>query len=45
MKKGIAWWTDKHVKFRNPGGNPNLTSAFQGEQALSRIVTIEDDKE
>ncbi|XP_024275574.1 cell cycle control protein 50A [Oncorhynchus tshawytscha] len=30
MKKGIAWWTDKHVKFRNPGGNPNLTSAFQG---------------
>eukprot|EP00063_Salmo_salar_P085541 XP_014060376.1 PREDICTED: cell cycle control protein 50A [Salmo salar] len=28
--KGIAWSTDKHVKFRNPGGNPNLTSAFQG---------------
>lgn len=27
---GIAWWTDKHVKFRNPGGNPNLTAAFQG---------------
>lgn len=30
-KTGIAWWTDKHVKFRNPGGNnPNLTVAFQG---------------
>ena len=30
MKKGIAWWTDKNVKFRNPGGNANLTVAFQG---------------
>ncbi|XP_060773920.1 cell cycle control protein 50A-like [Neoarius graeffei] len=30
MKKGIAWWTDKHVKFRNPGGsNSNLTAVFQ----------------
>ncbi|KAL6486672.1 hypothetical protein MHYP_G00060640 [Metynnis hypsauchen] len=30
MKKGIAWWTDKHVKFRNPGGsNANLTAVFQ----------------
>lgn len=29
IKKGIAWWTDKHVKFRNPGGNnPNLTAVF-----------------
>uniref|UniRef100_A0A8C4DEP1 Cell cycle control protein n=2 Tax=Dicentrarchus labrax TaxID=13489 RepID=A0A8C4DEP1_DICLA len=28
VKKGIAWWTDKHVKFRNPG--ENLTAAFQG---------------
>lgn len=28
---GIAWWTDKHVKFGNPGGNnPNLTAVFQG---------------
>uniref|UniRef100_A0A3Q3LI54 Cell cycle control protein n=1 Tax=Mastacembelus armatus TaxID=205130 RepID=A0A3Q3LI54_9TELE len=28
---GIAWWTDKHVKFRNPGGsNANLTAVFQG---------------
>ncbi|KAM9840713.1 cell cycle control protein 50A-like [Aulostomus maculatus] len=28
---GIAWWIDKHVKFRNPGGNnPNLTAVFQG---------------
>ncbi|XP_012693567.1 transmembrane protein 30Aa [Clupea harengus] len=31
MRKGIAWWTDKHVKFRNPGGNDNnLTTAFAG---------------
>ncbi|KAM9798581.1 cell cycle control protein 50A-like [Neosynchiropus ocellatus] len=30
-KTGIAWWTDKHVKFRNPGGNnANLTEVFQG---------------
>ncbi|KAI3364626.1 hypothetical protein L3Q82_011406, partial [Scortum barcoo] len=28
---GIAWWTDKHVKFRNPQpSNPNLTAVFQG---------------
>lgn len=28
---GIAWWTDKHVKFRNPGvNNQNLTAVFQG---------------
>ncbi|KAJ0061322.1 hypothetical protein NL108_014985, partial [Boleophthalmus pectinirostris] len=27
---GIAWWTDKHVKFRNPGVSANLTAAFQG---------------
>lgn len=26
---GIAWWTDKHVKFRNPT-NSNLTAVFQG---------------
>ncbi|XP_062323326.1 cell cycle control protein 50A-like [Osmerus eperlanus] len=31
MRKGIAWWTDKHVKFRNPdANNPNLTAVFQG---------------
>ncbi|KAK2843420.1 hypothetical protein Q7C36_011635 [Tachysurus vachellii] len=29
MKKGIAWWTDKFVKFRNPAGD-NLTAAFEG---------------
>ncbi|KAI4884686.1 hypothetical protein NFI96_020387 [Prochilodus magdalenae] len=30
MRKGIAWWTDKHVKFRNPGGsNANLTVVFK----------------
>jgi hypothetical protein len=31
VKKGIAWWTDKHVKFRNPSGNNNLTVVFQGD--------------
>lgn len=34
VKKGIAWWTDKHVKFRNPGGNDNLTVSFEGEQTV-----------
>lgn len=29
VKKGIAWWTDKNVKFRNPAVD-NLTAAFQG---------------
>lgn len=37
-KKGIAWWTDKHVKFRNPGGNNNLTAAFQGD--LSHLCAL-----
>ncbi|XP_069830748.1 cell cycle control protein 50A [Dendropsophus ebraccatus] len=30
-KKGIAWWTDKNVKFRNPTGNSSAT--------LSQIFT------
>ncbi|XP_071597645.1 cell cycle control protein 50A isoform X2 [Heliangelus exortis] len=31
VKKGIAWWTDKNVKFRNPTGDGNnLTALFQG---------------
>ncbi|XP_020641510.1 cell cycle control protein 50A [Pogona vitticeps] len=30
-KRGIAWWTDKNVKFRNPSGaSGNLTILFQG---------------
>ncbi|XP_015265022.1 PREDICTED: cell cycle control protein 50A [Gekko japonicus] len=30
-KKGIAWWTDKYVKFRNPvGDDNNLTVLFRG---------------
>uniref|UniRef100_A0A8C7KDB2 Cell cycle control protein n=1 Tax=Oncorhynchus kisutch TaxID=8019 RepID=A0A8C7KDB2_ONCKI len=33
--KGIAWWTDKHVKFSNPGGSPNLTSVFQGKHPIN----------
>lgn len=31
LKKGIAWWTDKHVKFRNPGGTTNFSLAFKGD--------------
>ncbi|XP_030054908.1 cell cycle control protein 50A [Microcaecilia unicolor] len=31
IKKGIAWWTDKNVKFRNPTENlTDLKTAFQG---------------
>ncbi|XP_023649617.1 cell cycle control protein 50A-like [Paramormyrops kingsleyae] len=31
VKTGIAWWTDKHVKFRNPvGDGSNLSAVFQG---------------
>lgn len=38
---GIAWWTDKHVKFRNPGlNNPNLTAAFQGISRSSFFVYL-----
>lgn len=33
VKKGIAWWTDKHVKFRNPAGSANLSVAFQGDSS------------
>lgn len=32
LKKGIAWWTDKNVKFRNPvGETDNLKALFQGK--------------
>ncbi|NP_001080854.1 transmembrane protein 30A L homeolog [Xenopus laevis] len=31
IKKGIAWWTDKNVKFKNPTGNTsNPESIFSG---------------
>ncbi|KAE8603172.1 hypothetical protein XENTR_v10014240 [Xenopus tropicalis] len=31
VKKGIAWWTDKNVKFKNPTGNAsNLEAVFAG---------------
>lgn len=43
VKKGIAWWTDKHVKFRNPGGSSNLTVAFQGD--LSEAHSIPGDSQ
>nr|XP_025863246.1 LOW QUALITY PROTEIN: cell cycle control protein 50A [Vulpes vulpes] len=29
-KKGIAWWTDKNVKFRNPPGEQSLEERFKG---------------
>ncbi|KAM5256344.1 cell cycle control protein 50A isoform 2-T2 [Ctenodactylus gundi] len=29
-KKGIAWWTDKNVKFRNPPGGGSLQERFKG---------------
>ncbi|KAG8513197.1 Cell cycle control protein 50A, partial [Galemys pyrenaicus] len=29
-KKGIAWWTDKNVKFRNPAGTESLEERFRG---------------
>ncbi|KAM4699378.1 cell cycle control protein 50B-like [Discoglossus pictus] len=28
--KGISWWTDYNVKFRNPGDGTNLTAIFEG---------------
>ncbi|XP_077626368.1 LOW QUALITY PROTEIN: cell cycle control protein 50A [Crocuta crocuta] len=28
-KKGIAWWTDKNVKFRNPPGGDSLEERFK----------------
>jgi hypothetical protein len=30
-KKGIAWWTDKNVKFRNPPGEGSLAERFKGK--------------
>lgn len=35
IKKGIAWWTDKNVKFRNPKGDGNLTALFQGKKYVN----------
>lgn len=29
-RKGIAWWTDKNVKFRNPPGEGPLEERFKG---------------
>lgn len=40
-KKGIAWWTDKHVKFRNPGGsNSNLTAVFKGRVNILLYIVL-----
>lgn len=33
-KKGIAWWTDKNVKFRNPPGGETLEERFKGKVLL-----------
>lgn len=30
-RKGIAWWTDKNVKFRNPPGKESLEEKFKGK--------------
>ncbi|XP_028655746.1 transmembrane protein 30C [Erpetoichthys calabaricus] len=30
LNYGIAWYTDKHVKFQNPSPKNNLSAAFQG---------------
>uniref|UniRef100_A0A8C4Q722 Cell cycle control protein n=1 Tax=Eptatretus burgeri TaxID=7764 RepID=A0A8C4Q722_EPTBU len=32
LKTGIAWWTDKNVKFQNPSPNDDLKKAFAGTQ-------------
>ena len=41
IKKGIAWWTDKNVKFRNPTGDGNnLTVLFQGKKTRYEILSI-----
>lgn len=38
IKKGIAWWTDKNVKFRNPTGDGNnLTALFQGKKRKKKV--------
>lgn len=35
IKKGIAWWTDKNVKFRNPpGADIPLEERFKGKILL-----------
>lgn len=40
IKKGIAWWTDKNVKFRNPTGDGNnLTALFQGKKKPTKKPT------
>ncbi|KAM4829346.1 cell cycle control protein 50A-like [Thomomys bottae] len=29
-RRGLAWWTDRHTKFRNPPGAKSLRERFQG---------------
>lgn len=38
-KKGIAWWTDKNVKFRNPPGTDPLAERFKGRVLLLSLKT------
>ena len=38
-KKGIAWWTDKNVKFRNPPGTDPLEERFKGKVLLLSFKT------
>ncbi|XP_006009004.1 transmembrane protein 30C [Latimeria chalumnae] len=30
LRTGLAWWTDKHIKFQNPEPQDNLSAAFAG---------------
>lgn len=39
-KKGIAWWTDKNVKFRNPPGGDNLEERFKGKTLLISLKKL-----
>lgn len=40
IKKGIAWWTDKNVKFRNPTGDYNLSYIFTGNQTSMNNLNV-----
>ncbi|XP_005406952.1 PREDICTED: cell cycle control protein 50A [Chinchilla lanigera] len=48
-RKGIAWWTDKHVKFRNPSGGGTLEERFKGTTKpvnwLKPVYMLDSDEE
>lgn len=42
-KKGIAWWTDKNVKFKNPVGNTSdLSQIFKGNVYFFFLLILTD---